>query len=279
MPHQKVVPGDKWKPKASLHNALVDLLNKRNEAPKPQPLPKELFYDGCLDAVTGDSEAAIIDPFKIVVQANSMLSSPVTATPLEYCLKNKPYIQVEEPTAPYTYPTYYENTSPWLGIAQEPLRPGMYPGKVKLLGSSWLKLDDTQYDDIVTYGQTHLNFIPGEGIRGATRGPIRILEPVLLNSEKYAKVWMCDYTVTSIVAIAHTTTGIPAMEGTTPGYASCELVWLHPRTKGWTPLGVNRTIYNIVESPVEPGAIIQAKVESYSGAFVVDFENCPVPES
>ena len=279
MPFQKVVPGDKWKPKASFHNALVELVNKRDEALKPQPLPKELFYDGCVDATSTGSGASIINPFELVVQANSVLSAPVTATPMEYCLKNKPYVYVEKPTAPYTYPTYYENTSPFLGITQSPIRPGSLPGKVRLLGSSWLKLTTDQYDDIVTYGQTHLNFIPGQGIRGATRGPIRILEPVVLNSEKWAKVFMCDYTVTSIVAISHTTTGIPPMVGTTPGSASCELVWLDPRTKGWTPLGVNRTIYNIAEEAVEANTIIQAKVESYSGAFVVDFEICPVPAS
>lgn len=279
MPYQKVVPGDKVRNKASFHNKLVELVNKREAAPAPPPIPKSFYHDGCIDAISTGSGASIIDPFQLVVQANSVLSAPITATPLEYCLKNRPYIYVEKPTAPYTYPTYYENTSPFIGITQSPIRPGSHPGKVMALGSSWLKLTTDQYDDVVTYGQTHLNFIPGQGIRGATRGPVRILEPVVLNSEKWAKVYISDYTVTSIVAIAHLTTGIPAMVGTTPGYAACELVWLHPRTKGWTPLGVNRTIYNIVEEAVAPGAVIQAKVESYSGAFVVDFEACPVPES
>lgn len=279
MPYQKVVPGDRVRNKASFHNALVELVNKREAAEKPQPIAKDLLFDGCLDAVSTGSDAPIIGPFEIVMQANALVSSPVTADPYTYCLKNKPYVQVQKPTAPYTYPTYYENTAPWIGITQQPIRPGSFPGKVRLLGPSWVALNETQHTDIVTYGQTHLNFVPGQGVRGALRGPIRILEVVAFSSVNFAKVFLTDYTISSIVAISHTINGIPAMVGTTPGSSSCELVWLDCRTKGWTPLGVYRQIYNIAEEAVAPNTVIQAKLDSYSGTFVVDYEICPGPES
>lgn len=277
--HQKVVPGDKVKNKASFHNALVDLVNKKEVAPKPQALPKDLYFDGCFSAMTGDSEAAIIDPFEIVTLKGDTSPPPVSTDALAWCLKNPPIAIVEKLTAPYTQPSYHHNTSPIIGVTQEPLRPGQYPGKVRLLGSTWVKLSNDQYTDIVTYGSTHLTFIPGQGVRGAKRGPIRIIEACLLNSQKYAKAFLTDYTVNTILAISHITTGIPAQVGTTPGYANCELVWLHPQTKEWTPLGINRTIYNIAETAVAAGVRIQAKVESYSGEFVVDYEECPGVES
>ncbi len=256
MAYKKKTPGDPLRIRAAWYNAVTDLVNK--QAVPPPPFRQDDLYVGCLRCFIGTSDPNI-EPFTLVSWGQSV---PPTFRGMDYMLANSPIVEVTKDL------TWYGP----LGITQTPVKnAGKTLGYVKTHGVSWVKVPTDAYNDI-SAGYTHINIYPGgTSVRGSMAGPIRVISK---GESPYLQVEIQSYKPPTLLVYSPRL-GIPARSGTTPGSASCELVFLFPQTNIITYSGASETIYNMADSAVEGNTLLQAKIDGFSGQYVVDWEECP----